>query len=150
MIRKDMNKAMTILHREQKRRSGLPIRSHSYINEIKFIRKFIRKLYRKLALVKPKNGKYAVLLTEEQIMDIEDFYDHKINLSYPGILRKNMEQEFQNFKNQIKVLKGEQLKNEPPLYYSKTASRINSVMASDHQVDQEDQASKKIPGNSKP
>jgi len=147
MINKIMNRAMTVLYKEQKRRSRLPIRNQSYINEIKIIRKLLRKLYRKLALFKPKAGKYPVLLTEEQINEIEDFYEWKVNVSFPGPLRKNIGQDYQNFKSQIRTLKGES--NEPPLYYSKVASKINSIYALDHTIDKTDQAAKDIPGNSK-
>jgi hypothetical protein len=107
MINKVMNKAMIVLYKEQKRRSRLPIRNQAYINEIKVVRKLLRKLYRKLAIFKPRAGKYPVLLSEDQIAEIEDFYDMKLNVSFPGFLRKNMNQDYENFKNQIKVLRGE-------------------------------------------
>jgi len=107
MISKTMKKAMITLYKEQKRRSNLPIRNNKYINEIKYVRKFIRKLYRKLALFKPRNGKYPVLLSEDQIMDIENFYEVALEFTPHQTQHKNFSEDYQNFKNQVKVLRGE-------------------------------------------
>lgn len=98
MIKK-FNKAMIILYKEQKRRSKLPIRSFSYINEIKFMRKFLRDLYKRIALFKNTDGKYPVLISEEQWEQIKDNWA----LGEQALSEDN----FKNLENQIKALKGE-------------------------------------------
>ena len=107
IITKKFNKAMVVLHKEQKRRETLPIRSFSYIGEIKFMRKFIRSLYKKLALFKNTDGKYHVLLTEEQWQEIKGFYEARLNYSQPRSISQPTTERFENIVNQIKMIKGE-------------------------------------------
>lgn len=100
MISKSMNKAMIILYKEQQRRSKLPIRSRTYINEIKLVRKLLRKLYKKLSITKPRAGKYPVQLTEMQWQEISEAWHQEME----GQLS---DENFRNLENQIKTLKGE-------------------------------------------
>ena len=102
-----MNKAMIILYKEQQRRSKLPIRSNTYINEIKFMRKFMRRLYRKLSATKIKAGKYPVLLSNEQWEEIKSFYEIRYNTSQPRCMAAMLYENFMNLEKQIKIAKGE-------------------------------------------
>ena len=106
MIKK-MDRAIKILHREQKRREGLPIKNRKYLSEMVFLRTFIRGLQKKVANVKMKDGRYPVLLSESQWEGIQGMYDQWSNTSQPRFIAEKMQEDYSNLKNQIKIAKGE-------------------------------------------